>query len=96
MTKRDFEGDAATVFREVVLEAGAALGLGPAICEDLARNSEERLRMRSGGEVSYIAKLNRKQRDADIRKHYHAGSNEVTLGRDYNLSPRRILQIVGR
>lgn len=94
MTKRDHAGDLASVLRESVLEASRAIGLGPRICLDLAEQTEERFRLRAAGTGGYVGKVDRRRRDAEIRSKF-TGGNERDLAKEYNLSPRRVQQIVG-
>lgn len=95
MTKRNHEGDLATLLRESVVDSARALGLGPAVCADLAAQAEERFRQRAGGEKSYIGSIDRRKRDAAIRQQFN-GCNLAELARTHGLTPRRVQQILGK
>jgi len=94
MTKRDYPGDMAVIAREEVQKAAQYMGLGPQVCADLAAKVEDGLRLRGGKGLSYIAKVDRKSRDAKIMDASRRGESTREIASAYGLTERRVQQIL--
>lgn len=94
MTKRDFQGDMAVIAREEVQKAAQYMGLGPQVCADLAAKVEDGIRLRGGKGSSYIAKVDRKRRDALIREASRRGESDRSIAEAHGLTERRVQQIL--
>ena len=94
MTKRDFQGDMAVIAREEVQKAAQYMGLGPQVCADLAAKVEEGIRLRGGKGSAYIAKVDRKRRDAQIRDASKRGDSDRAIADAHGLTERRVQQIL--
>lgn len=94
MTKRDYQGDLAAIAREEVQKAAQYMGLGPQVCADLAAKVEDGLRLRGGKGSSYIAKVDRNRRNAQIMEAARRGDSARAIAAAYGLTERRVEQIL--
>jgi Mor family transcriptional regulator len=86
--------DLTIILRQEVLNAAVCLGVHPQLASDLAAQVEDRMRLRaSGKDLQYIGLLDRRERAEKIRAEFN-GANLGELARRYNLTVRRVRQIL--
>lgn len=84
------------IVKEEIAAAAGYLGVHPTTANVLSQQVEDRIRLRiGGGEVRYVAKRDRVERDRRIRAEFN-GCNLEEVARKYSVSSRQARRIVCR